>query len=199
VRFSLATFAIVLAYTWVIAPIAPAWAAAVAGVVVLVLTIAHAAKAHEWGLQWRPFAAALGWSAVFTAAVAIGLYVTGDRLGTWHGDAEGLRRLPELVAWGFGQQFALQTMFLREAQAVASRRGGIWLAAILFAALHLPNPFLTIATGAAALAWCSIYDRHPNLLPLALSHAVLTLVVLFAFDDVMTGRLRVGVGYLSLQ
>jgi membrane protease YdiL (CAAX protease family) len=199
VRFSLATLAIVLAYTWVIAPIAPAWAGAVAGVIVLGLTIAHAAKSREWGLQWRAFAAALGWSAAFTVAVAIGLYVTGDRLGTWRGDADRLRQLPELVAWGFGQQFALQTMFLREAQAVTSRRGGIWLAAILFAALHLPNPFLTIATGAAALAWCAIYDRYPNLLPLALSHAVLTLVVLFGFDDAITGRLRVGAGYLSLQ
>ena len=47
-------------------------------------------------------------------------------------------------------------------------------------------------TGLGALAWCWIYDRYPNLLPLALSHALLTLAILYAFDDAITGRLRVG-------
>ena len=49
-------------------------------------------------------------------------------------------------------------------------------------------------TFAGALAWCWIYDRHPNLLPLALSHALLTLAILCAFDEAMTGHLRVGAG-----
>ena len=49
-----------------------------------------------------------------------------------------------------------------------------------------------------ALAWCWIYDRHPNMLPLALSHALLTLAILYAFDEGMTGHLRVGAAYLSL-
>ena len=38
-------------------------------------------------------------------------------------------------------------------------------------------------TFAGALAWCWIYDRCPNLLPLALSHALLTLAILYAFDE----------------
>ena len=59
----------------------------------------------------------------------------------------------------------------------------------------LSNPY----TGVAAIFWCWIYDRSPNLLPLAVSHAVLTLAVLYAFDDAITGRLRVGIGYLSLH
>jgi membrane protease YdiL (CAAX protease family) len=80
---------------------------------------------------------------------------------------------------------------------MTSKRRGIWIAALMFAALHLPNPFLTLMTFVASVAWCWIYDRHPNLLPLALSHAVLTLVVFYAFDDAITGRLRVGVSYLS--
>ena len=105
---------------------------------------------------------------------------------------------PLLIPWGLGQQFALHTVFLREAQATLSRPAGIWLAALMFAALHLPNPFLTLMTGLGALAWCWIYDRHPNLLPLALSHALLTLAILYAFDDAITGRLRVGAGLSRL-
>ena len=53
-------------------------------------------------------------------------------------------------------------------------------------------------TFAGALAWCWIYDRHPNLLPLALSHALLTLAILCAFDEAVTGHLRVGAAYLRL-
>jgi hypothetical protein len=40
--------------------------------------------------------------------------------------------------------------------------------------------------------------RHPNVLPLALSHALGTLAILYAFDEAITGRLRVGYSYLQL-
>jgi membrane protease YdiL (CAAX protease family) len=72
------------------------------------------------------------------------------------------------------------------------------VAALLFGAVHLPNPFLSSMTAAAALLWCWLYDRYPNIIPLALSHALGTLAVLYAFDDGITGRLRIGAGYLRL-
>jgi membrane protease YdiL (CAAX protease family) len=102
-----------------------------------------------------------------------------------------------LIPWGFGQQFALQTVLLRESQGAVSRSAGIWLAPLLFASLHLPNPFLSAATFIGALAWCWVYDRYPNLFPLAMSHALLTLGILYAFDDSITGGLRVGYAYLA--
>ena len=104
-----------------------------------------------------------------------------------------------LIPWGLGQQFALQTVFLHESRSAVGRTAGICLAAALFASLHLPNPFLSAMTFAGALAWCWIYDRHPNLLPLALSHALLTLAILCAFDEAITGHLRVGAAYLRLR
>ena len=132
-----------------------------------------------------------------TAASALGIYVAGSRLGTWHDRGDLWINLAALIPWGLGQQFALHTVFLREAQATVGRPGGVLLAALMFAILHLPNPFLTAMTGLGAIAWCWIYDRYPNLLPLALSHALLTLAILYAFDDAMTGRLRIGAGYLA--
>jgi Type II CAAX prenyl endopeptidase Rce1-like len=125
--------------------------------------------------------------------------LAGSRLGTWHGPRDPWTSLALLIPWGFGQQFALHTVFLREAQSTVGRAAGIVLAAALFAALHLPNPLLSVMTFAGALAWCWIYDRYPNLLPLALSHALLTLAILCAFDESMTGHLRVGAAYLSLR
>jgi membrane protease YdiL (CAAX protease family) len=197
--FSAAVMVVVLAYTWVLAPITPPGAATIAGVMVVGLAAAHAMKTREWGVTPRAFAPALAASAAFTAAGALAIYLVAQRMRTWHDGPDIASTLLALVPWGFGQQFALQTLFLREAQAITSRPAGIWLAAAMFAALHLPNPFLTVATGVTAVVWCWIYDRYPNLLPLALSHAVLTLIVLYAFDDAVTGRLRVGAAYLALN
>lgn len=194
-RFSLSILTIVLTFTWVLAPIAPAWGTAAAVVAVLALAGWHAAKTGEWGLNGAALLPALARTAAVTVAAALVMYAAGKQMGTWHERSAVWPTLGALVPWALGQQFALQTVFLREAQRTFSPRAGIWIAALLFAALHLPNPFLTVMTGAGALAWCWIYDRYPNVLPMTLSHAVLTLVILHAFDDALTGRLRVGAGY----
>ena len=195
--FSLAILAIVLAYTWLIDPIAPRVVTPVPVALVLGLTIWHAFRSGDWGVKTAAFVPALWRSAVLTMAAASGIYVAGAQLGSWHIRRDPWETLALLVPWGLGQQFALHTVFLREARSVAGRPAGIVIAAALFAALHLPNPFLTAMTFAGALAWCWIYDRAPNLLPLALSHALLTLAILYAFDEALTGHLRVGVSYLD--
>jgi membrane protease YdiL (CAAX protease family) len=196
VTFSLSILAIVLIFTWVLAPIAPPWATAGAVALVLGLATARAVSAGEWGIRRSALLPALGWSAALTVTGALGIYLAGSLLGTWHDRGDLWTNLAVLIPWALGQQFALQTVFLREAQATVSRPAGVWIAALMFAILHLPNPFLTLMTGLGALAWCWIYDRYPNLLPLALSHALLTLAILYAFDDALTGRLRVGLAYL---
>ena len=195
--FSLCILAVVLIFTWVLAPGAPQWATAGAVVLVLGLAVWRAIRSGEWGIKRSAFLPALGWSAAVTGAGALGIYLAGSRLGTWHDRGDLWINLAALIPWGLGQQFALHTVFLREAQATAGRSGGVFLAALMFASLHLPNPFLTAMTGLGVMAWCWIYDRYPNLLPLALSHALLTLAILYAFDDAITGRLRIGAAYLA--
>jgi len=195
--FTAAILATVLGYTWGLAPVAPRWTATLAAAVVVALAIARAIKTGEWGVAPAAFVPSLREAAVFTAAAALVVAVAGWRLGTWHARPTLLSDAALLVPWALGQQFALHTVFLRESQAGTSRRAGVVIAAALFAALHLPNPFLTATTLVAALAWCWIYDRHPNVLPLTLSHALLTLLVLITFDDAITGRLRVGIAALG--
>jgi membrane protease YdiL (CAAX protease family) len=199
VRFSLLILAVVLTFTWVLAPTAPPWGTAAAVVVVLALAIARAVRTGEWGVRASAFAPALARSAAITAVAAIAFYAAGVQLGTWHTRGNPWGMLAALVPWGLGQQFALHTVFLREAQTTVSRPAGIWIAAAMFAALHLPNPFLTVMTGVGALAWCWIYDRYPNVLPISLSHALLTLAILYSFDETITGHLRVGAAYLDLR
>lgn len=196
---SLSILALILGYTWVLAPLLPRWAAGVVAAVVLGLSAWRASRTGEWGLRssalwpasWRAVAVTLPALAAMAAA--------GWALGSLHHRDDTWRDYAYLVAWAAGQQFALQTVLLREAQAATSRRPGIALAAAGFAALHLPNPFLTAVTLVGGLLWCAIYARHPNLLPLALSHALATVAILHCFDPEVTGRLRVGYAYLQLD
>jgi membrane protease YdiL (CAAX protease family) len=198
-KFSIPLLAVILLYTWILDPLTPGWAAHVVTLLVVGLSLAKAIRSGEWGLRPAAFLPALLWATALTLPALAVLYAVGSGRGTLHARAHLGRDLALLMVWAAGQQFALETVLLREAQAVTSRRTGIVLAAALFGALHLPNPFLAPVTFLAALGWCWIYDRHPNLLPLALSHAVSTLVILSALDAGLTGRLRIGYAYLQLE
>ena len=57
--FTVAIVGAVLAYTWVIDPIAPAWVAAVAGTLVMGLAVGRAVKTGEWGVEPSAFLPAL--------------------------------------------------------------------------------------------------------------------------------------------
>jgi membrane protease YdiL (CAAX protease family) len=197
--FTIAIMVVVLADTWIIDPIAPNSVVPIPAALVIALAIGHAMMHRDWGVQRSALVPALRRSMALTLVAAAGMYLAGVRLGTWHQPRDLWMTLLALIPWGFGQQFALHTVFLRDAQRTMGRSAGIVVAAALFAALHLPNPFLSAMTFAGALAWCWIYDRYPNLLPLALSHALLTLAILYAFDERLTGHLRVGAAYLALK
>jgi membrane protease YdiL (CAAX protease family) len=195
-RFTLPIVALIAGYTWVLAPRTPRGVGHLVTLMVLGLSMWRAVRTGEWGLRRSALLPALRRAAAFTLPAVLVLGVVGSMLGASTRRESPWRDLAFLVPWAAGQQFALQTVLLREAQAATSRRKGILLAAAVFGALHLPNPFLAPVTLVAALAWCWIYDRHPNLLPLALSHALCTLAILCRFDPRITGGLRIGYAYL---
>jgi membrane protease YdiL (CAAX protease family) len=184
--------AIVLVYTWLIPPVAPRTAVAVPVVLVLGLALVRAFRTGEWGFTRRAFLPALSQTAVMTTIAAAAIAFAGWRIGSWHDAHDAWSRLVLLIPWALGQQLVLQTALLRDAQRAAGRSGGILVAALVFGALHAPNPFLIAATFVSALVWCWQYDRHPHVVPPALSHALLTLLVLYAFDNDAIGGLRTG-------
>ena len=197
--FTAAIVASVLLYVWLVDGHGPRGLVYVPGGLVVALTIWHDLRHGEWGFSWRGFGTAL-WRAL-TVTLILGLLILGigASIGTLHDRRDFLGNLAPLVVWGGAQQWVLQTVVLREAQRITSPRAGIVVAALLFGAIHLPNPFLAPVTAAAALVWGWLYERHPNIVPLALSHALGTLAVLHAFDDTITGRLRIGASYLRLD
>ena len=195
--FTIAILCVILVYTGFVEPRVPHGFVGVPAAIVVALATWHGIRAREWGIAPDALGRAARASALFTAAGVTALLGIGAALGTLHDRRNVLGNLAGLAVWGGAQQWILQTVILREAQHATSRRRGVVVAALLFAALHLPNPFLFAATLAGALGWCTIYDRHPNVLPLACSHALATLAILYAFDDRITGGLKTGAAYLA--
>jgi hypothetical protein len=197
--FTIPIVATVLIYIWVLDPIAPAWLRPMPTIVVIGLAIWRALKTGEWGLSREALVPASREAALLTLSAVGAFALAGTVLKTLHAGGNPLADLTFLLFWGGGQQFVLQTVVLPEAQATITRRHAPLVAASLFASLHLPNPFLTAVTFIGAIAWCRIFARHPNILPLALSHALATLAILVSFDEGVTGRLRIGASYLQLD
>jgi membrane protease YdiL (CAAX protease family) len=197
--FTAGILSIILLYTWVLDHRLPRMTVNVTIAMVAALGVWHAARTGEWGCNRRAFLPGLRMVALFTVPGVLAILLAGMLMGTLHDRRDFLGSLAWLVVWGGAQQWVLQTVVLRDAQRVTSRRAGIVLAAALFAAVHLPNPFLTPVTFVSGLLWCATYTRYPNILPLALSHGLGTLAILYAFDPAFTGRLRIGYSYLLLD
>ncbi len=100
------------------------------------------------------------------------------------------------VLWGLLQQYALQGFINRRAQMVWGRgaRSTVFVASV-FALLHLPNPWLMLATFCGGLLWAWAYQSAPNLIALALSHSLMTAVLVMTVPYSSLGGMRVGYGY----
>jgi membrane protease YdiL (CAAX protease family) len=168
------------------------------GAAVIALALWHDHRRGEWGFNWKAFGGASRLTALWTALAIAGVFAAGAMAGTIHDRRDFLGNLIYLTIWGAAQQWVLQTTVLRDSQRGTTRRAGIGIAALLFGLLHMPNVFLVVMTSIGALIWCTIYDRYPNIVPMALSHALTTLAILYAFDETITGRLRIGASYLRL-
>lgn len=102
------------------------------------------------------------------------------------------------ILWGLLQQYVLQAFINRRAQ-IALGHGwrSILLVAAVFALLHFPNPWLSLATFAGGVIWAWVYQRAPNLPALALSHSLMTLVLIWTLPPSALHGLRVGFNFFS--
>jgi membrane protease YdiL (CAAX protease family) len=102
------------------------------------------------------------------------------------------------AAWGLVQQYVLQAFFNRRAQMVWGRGVlSVLVVAFIFALIHLPNIWLAVATFAGGVVWGAVYQRAPNLPALALSHSVMTWVLISTVPQSMLQSLRVGFKYFG--
>ena len=135
---------------------------------------------------------------VSAVLIAIG-YASGSLdFFRWRG-GQSILGVPALgILWGLMQQYALQAFINRRAQLIWGRGvQSVLFVALMFALLHLPNPGLMVATFAGGLLWAAVYQRAPNLLALALSHGIMTWVLVSTLPASALGGLRVGFKYFG--
>ena len=81
----------------------------------------------------------------------------------------------------------------------ASETASITMAALLFAAAHLPNLVLTAATLVWGAVSCLLFHRYRNLYVLGLAQGLLGLCFAVCVPDALHHHMRVGLGYLHYQ
>lgn len=116
----------------------------------------------------------------------------------WHPDLPLALQLALGFAWGLAQQYVLQGFLNRRVQLIWGRGWvGILLVAVIFSALHLPNPALVVATFIGGVIWAAIYQRVPNLFALAISHCLMTWVLVATIPPSALQHLRIGFRYFG--
>ena len=132
-------------------------------------------------------------------ALLIGFF-SGARLDffRWHADRLIVFQLALGFGWGFLQQYVLQSFMNRRAQTIWGQGAvSVLVTAAIFSVLHFPNPWLMVITFVGGVVWAFVYQRQPNLLALAISHGVMTWVLVSALPPSALNHLRIGLKYFG--
>lgn len=139
---------------------------------------------------------------VFLVSIAA-IVLAGIALGALHHLPTHLvepRRFVGYLAFCLLQQVGLQSLTMnRLLRAFSSPNLAAFVAGILFAALHWPNPVLVPLTLIGGAAMCWLFARQRNILPLVLAQAILGALVFWAIPIAWHHSMRVGPGYYSFR
>ena len=141
------------------------------------------------------------WPVALAMAMALIAVTLAARFHTLHMPKTPLLFLKHYgfyIVWAAVQQIILQWFFLsRSLRLLPDATSAVALTAGLFAVAHLPNPILTIITLVFGTASCFLFIRYRNLVPLALSHAILGICVGITIPGSVDHNMRVGISYLT--
>ncbi len=141
------------------------------------------------------------WVAVAAVLLAAILILVAAHLHTLHAPQTAQRFIARYwgyALWAFVQQILLQDLFLRRLLVLTrSPRLAAFLAALIFALAHLPNPVLTPITFAWGLISCLLFLHYRNLIPLAIAHAAFGIALAISIPSPLIRNMRVGLGFLQ--
>jgi hypothetical protein len=170
----------------------------VALIVTLSVVLARRASIDDLGVGLRGLVPSL-WilpAAVVLAALSM---LVAKYFGTLHPLYKGdFKHITGYVTWTLYQQFLLNDYFMpRLTRLVSSESGALAIAAVLFAAAHVPNLWLASATLVWGWISCALFRRYRNLYALGLAQGVLGLCFAVCVPDALSHHLRVGLAYLQ--
>ena len=199
-----ATFvALALAYAWLIRPAGNDWLKIpILAVIVLIPFLSnylHGDRLRHLGLRVDNLPSSLREVGIATAVGAVAVVSIGLLVGSE--PAFGRRTLNSLLVypgWGLIQQYAMQSFTYRRVREATGRpRAAAAVSAVAFASLHYPNLALAGTTLVGGYVWCRLFERHPNLFTLAISHGWLAVLLRASWPNVWLHNLRIGPEYWS--
>jgi hypothetical protein len=170
-----------------------------AAAVITVLMALHFEGWKAMGVRWTNLLRS-SWIVAAALAIAAAILVASALLHTLrlpHDAFPFVDRYSGYALWACAQQLLLQGFFLsRILRVIGKPRPAVVVAALLFAVAHLPNPLLVPLTLLWGLVACLHFLRYRNLIPLAISHAILGIVLTMTLPGPGNHYMRVGLGYL---
>jgi hypothetical protein len=168
----------------------------VAFFVTLAMVLARRPNWDDLGLGWRGLVPSL-WILPAAIVVTIASLLVAQRIGTLHPLYKGdFKHIAGYVLWTLYQQFLMNDLFLpRLTRLLASESAAVSVAAVLFAAAHLPNLWLAVATLLWGAISCALFRRYRNLYALGLAQGLLGICFAVCVPDALHHHLRVGLGY----
>ncbi len=110
------------------------------------------------------------------------------------------RRFAGYFAFCLLQEVGLQSFLMnRLLTALQKPIPAALIAGTLFSLLHWPNPVLVPLTFVGGSAFCWLFARERNIIPLTVAQAILGSIVWWAFPLAWHHSMRVGPGFYSFQ
>jgi hypothetical protein len=162
----------------------------------LALTLWRGASTETLGLGLRSALRSLWILPATLALMAASIYVARS-FGTYHPLYQAdFRHIGGYVLWTLYQQFLLQDYFMPRLSRALFSNAALLATAVLFAAAHLPNLWLTAATLVWGVVSCALFRRYRSLHVLGIAQGMLGLCFAVCIPDAIHHHLRVGLGYL---
>lgn len=159
--------------------------------------ISYGESLTDLGLTGKNFLASIKVLLFPVGILTLVLLLEGFIFKTLHFNRKLLWQILGIPFWGLLQQYIAQSFVNRRLQIIfAPGWLSIGLTGLIFGAMHLPNPALTIATTIAGLIWAYTFQRAPNLYSLALSHGLLSALFVNATPKWLLHSMVVGYNYL---
>jgi hypothetical protein len=159
--------------------------------------LSYGESLEDLGLGKRYFVQAFRELALPVGLLAILLMLLGFAFGTLHLNKKFFFQLLGIPFWALFQQYAAQSFINRRFQLIfGPGRLSSAMTAFIFAAIHLPNPALTIATAVAGYVWARAFQRTPSLYAIAFSHGLLSALFVNVMPKWILPNMVVGYNYL---